>query len=101
MEILFTKIFNQYGFGAAMALCLIYILFWIIRENQKDKRSSEKDKRNSENNFTEIINAGIESIKELTISIKDSNKKNEEAHSYQRREHEDIGKQLDKILDKT
>ena len=82
------KIFSQYGLVALVLIAVLVVTIWLVIRNVKRSEKREDRAHERENKFIEIINGVSDSIKDNTASLRELSRFNEEAHKYQKEEHE-------------
>ena len=82
------KIFSQYGLIALVLMAVLVVTIWLVIRNVKRSEKREDRAYEKETKFIELINGFKDSIKDNTASLRELSRFNEEAHKYQKEEHE-------------
>ena len=96
----FEKLLSQYGFGVAMAGFMSFLLWMILKwtMGQIERIISSSEKREEISRV--LWDAQRKALEEHTECSKSFHQEVSAAHQFQRQEHEQQIKALDKIIDK-
>ena len=91
IDISYIEIIKSFGFPVASLVCVAFFLSWLIKYVLKENGIREQNYIATINNFNKHFDSMTDKLCELKTV-------NEEAHKWQRIEHESIIKRLDKTL---
>ena len=80
-------IFHEFGLGAALALAIFSVMFWLVKNIMKDHRV-ERD--NYQTVISNHLSATTEGMRKLTDRIGEHDHSQVEASRYVREEHREI-----------
>lgn len=93
-EFSLVAILREFGLGAALALAIFGVMFWLVRNIMKDHRV---ERENYQIIIKNHLGATTEGMKKLTDSIGNHDKVQQETNRYVREEHREMLRALMKI----